>query len=226
VARPLDRILKEVVLVRGMSMNGTGRGRLTTALRASLLRRFRLTAALGAVVSVGLMVGVVVMTLPSTASAVSGGGLKAKPWAHLTNDKVTVVWGPPGLTPGDEVVLKECLRTATDLSGCDPATASEPITVAENGKLPATNFTVVTGEIGTGTCGTSSSDAKNCEIAAQDVTGAALFEDYVNVRFATGPHSTTTTTFPVSTTLPTLPSPTVPSSVPTSLPVSTTLPSS
>ena len=93
-------------------MNGTGRGRLTTALRASLLRRFRLTAALGAVVSVGLMVGVVVMTLPSSASAQSGGGLKAKPWAHLTDDAVTVVWSPWGsLTAGDEIV------TSTDPTG-------------------------------------------------------------------------------------------------------------
>jgi len=206
-------------------MNGTGRGRLTTALRATLLRRFRLTAALGAVVSVGLMVGVVVMTLPSSAGAYSGGGLKAKPWAHLTNDAVTVVWAPPDLVAGDEIVLMECLRTATDLTGCDPATASLPITVAANGKLPATDFTVVTGEIGTGTCGTNSGDAKNCEIAAQDVTEGALFEAFVNVRFATGPHATTTTSFPVSTTLPTLPSPTLPSP-PTSLPDSTTLPSS
>lgn len=203
-------------------MNGTGRGRLTTALRASLLRRFRLTAALGAVVSVGLMVGVVVMTLPSSASAQSGGGLKAKPWAHLTDDAVTVVWSPWGsLTAGDEIVLMECLRTATDLTGCDAATASEPITVAENGKLPATNFTVVTGNIGTGTCGTSSSDAKDCEITAQDITAGALFEAYVNIRFATGPHATTTTTtLPVSTSLPTLPTPTTPLPT-TSLPVGT-----
>jgi hypothetical protein len=175
--------------------------------------RFRVTAAVGTV----LLLGLAAVALTTSAGA-SGGGLHAKPAGRLDSGDIVNVYGK-NLIAGDEVVLMECLRTATDLTGCNLATTTEPVTISSTGKLPATAVTVMTGNVGTGTCGTSKTDARDCEIALQDITGTTTFLAYVNITFAK--NATTTTTLPtIPTTLPTIPTtlPTIPASPPTTLP--------
>jgi hypothetical protein len=167
------------------------------------------------VAGVPFVAAAVIMALPSAVSA-GQGGLSAKPNSRLHNEQNVVVTGK-GLTPGDEVVLMECLRSATSPTDCALAT-SKPATVSATGKIPATVVTVMTGNVGTGTCGTSISDYAACEIAAQDITGATTFAAYVNIKFVRNPVSPpptvpgppVPTTLPSSTTLPTIPGTTLP----------------
>jgi len=196
-------------------MDGIGRGRAKRVLGVVLTTRTaRFTASAVGIVLTGLMV--TTLTAPGANGSEGSGGLHAKPFKKLTNDESIVVYGR-GLNPGDEVVLMQCLRTATDVSGCDPSTTTSLVTVSATGKLPATSFTVMTGTIGTGTCGTSAADALDCEIAAQDLTAGSTFVAYANIRFKDPPTtttSTTTSTFPSATS----PSASVPSAATRSLP--------
>jgi hypothetical protein len=162
-------------------------------------RHFRLTVSILSVLVLALT-GVVLEATTGTASAQQSGGLHAKPWRKLVNGKTVVVYATD-LTPGDYVVLMECLRVATDPTGCDPATTTSLIQISATGKLPATDVTVATGTIGTGTCGTGSADADDCEIALDDISAASTFVAYVNIKFKPNPPPTTTTSF----TVPTLP---------------------
>jgi hypothetical protein len=99
-------------------------------------------------------------------------------------------------TPADSVFALECLATATSSAGCDLATAT-PITVNADGTLPATTFKVVTGTVGTGTCGTTSSDLSNCIIevanAAAGDSGATPITFMQRVVAAPAPKATKTT---------------------------------
>jgi hypothetical protein len=45
------------------------------------------------------------------------------------------------------------------------------VTITASGTLPSTNFNVVTGTIGSGTCGTSSSNLKSCALSAGNAVG-------------------------------------------------------
>jgi len=166
----------------------------------------------GSVCALLVVVGVGIVTLPSTVSAASG-GLRVRPAKHLVNGQVVTVSAPryADLTPGDYIELIECLRAADELTSCDPATAVTPTAVTTTGRLPAMHFAVATGDIGTGTCGTSASDAKDCEIAAVDITETGTFAAFGNITFKKNPSSDVPTTIP-STTLPvtTVPDVTIP----------------
>jgi hypothetical protein len=179
-------------------------------------RRVSTAAVVSGVLFIGLLVGAVL----SSSAGASGGGLHSKPGARLTSGEAVIVTGK-NLIPGDEIVLMQCLRTATSITGCDPTTAPAPVAVSATGRLPATTVTVTTGNIGTGTCGTTKSDLASCMIAAQDISSPSTlgtFVAFVNIKFS---KSVTTTT--------TMTTPTIPSSlpsIPTSLPsIPITLPS-
>ncbi len=129
------------------------------------MARYRRAAML--VSSVGLAIGSLVVGV--SAAGAAGTTLTAKPNTKLVNDQVVKVKGQ-GFTPNDHVFLIECLATATGESGCDLSTATA-VTIAANGKLPATSFMVVTGKIGTGKCGTTKGNIKKCVINAGNVSG-------------------------------------------------------
>jgi hypothetical protein len=175
--------MKKLVRQRGISM--------------SRIDKSRITAAAGAFFLVGGM-GLMAVSFATSASAHGGakGGLQAHPAMHLKNGEVINVGGK-NQTPGDKIVLEQCLRGAADPSGCDPATATQPITVSAKGVVPLSPVTVATGNIGTGTCGTSKSDARSCEIAGHDVTTGTLFVAFANIAF--GKVAATTTTLPATT---------------------------
>jgi hypothetical protein len=177
-------------------------------------RRVSTAAVVSGVLFIGLLVGAVL----SSSAGASGGGLHHT-GGRLTNGQAVVVFGR-NLNPGDEIELIQCLRTATNVTGCDPATATvPPAVVTATGRLPATTVTVATGNIATGTCGTSTSDEADCMIAAVDLSSPTTlntFVAYVNIRFAK-PEATTTTSLTIPSSLP---------SIPTSLPsIPITLPS-
>jgi hypothetical protein len=133
-------------------------------------------------------------------------------------------------TAGDEVILLECLRTASLIIDCSPLTA-KPVTVLSNGQIPATDVTVMSGLVGTGTCGTSTTDNKACEIAVEDLSslsGGLQLDTIVataNITFKPGGSTIPTTLPTIPTTLPTIPTtlPTIHTTLPT-LPIPTTLP--
>ncbi|MGH9017614.1 MAG: neocarzinostatin apoprotein domain-containing protein, partial [Acidimicrobiales bacterium] len=163
-------------------------------------KRVSLVAAGGTV-----LIGMVVAAMLASSAGAAGGGLHAKPAKALTTGETTTVTGK-NLIPGDEIILIQCQRAATSVVDCNPATAVGPVKISATGRLPATTFTVMSGSVGTATCGTSTADRNGCEIAALDAsspTGVESFAAFVNIRFVKGGSSTTLPTLP--TTLPTLP---------------------
>lgn len=102
----------------------------------------------------------------------SAGGariLVITPSSGLANGQTVKVSGS-GFTPKDSLYLIECLQTSTSQTGCDLTTAT-PVTVSAKGTFSATSFTVVTGAIGTGKCGTTKANADACAINAGNPTG-------------------------------------------------------
>jgi hypothetical protein len=99
-----------------------------------------------------------------------GPGVALTPSTGLSNSQSVTIAGS-GFTAGDTVYAVECLATATTQAGCDTSTAV-PMTVTFQGLLPSTYFKVVTGKIGTGSCGTSVADYADCIIEVANASGA------------------------------------------------------
>ena len=139
-------------------------------------------------------VGASTSSLPSKsvtpkASIVSPPALTAKPSVNLTNGATVKVSGT-NFTPNDQVFLVECLATASGQGGCDTATAT-PVTITAAGLLPSSTFKVVTGKIGSGTCGTTASNLKSCVISAGNASGGDTAT--APIRFQAPSVNTTTT---------------------------------
>ncbi len=97
--------------------------------------------------------------------------LVVTPSTGLRNGEKVKVSGS-GFTPKDSIYLVECLATATGQNGCQlPNSIPTPITVTASGVLPTTTFTVSTGSIGNGTCGTTAANAAACAVSAGNATG-------------------------------------------------------
>jgi len=90
------------------------------------------------------------------------------PVKNLKNGSKVHVSGT-GFKPGDQVYVIECLATSTSEEGCDLKTL-HPVKITAKGVLPAFNFKVVTGKIGTGTCGTKASNLKSCSISVANAS--------------------------------------------------------
>jgi neocarzinostatin family protein len=90
------------------------------------------------------------------------------PVKNLKNGSRVKVWGT-GFKPHDQVYVIECLATSKSEAGCDLKTL-HPVKITATGVLPAFNFKVVTGKIGTGTCGTTAKNLKSCAISVANAT--------------------------------------------------------
>lgn len=117
--------------------------------------------------------------LVSTGSVATATGASAarKPVPHLVvvpsgslRNKETVRVRGIDFLPNDAVFVVECLATAKGSSSCDTATAT-PVTISATGQMPWTKFTVVTGTVGSGTCGTTRTNAKACELSVGNIRG-------------------------------------------------------
>jgi len=105
----------------------------------------------------------------ASANATSKPKLVVTPSSNLHTKEALKVTGS-GFKPGDSVYVVECLATATGAAGCNTL-AAKPATISATGLLPKTYFKVITGKIGTGTCGTKTSNLKSCAISVGNITG-------------------------------------------------------
>jgi hypothetical protein len=116
------------------------------------------------------------MTAGGVVSMASAGAkttpkLLVKPATGLKNHETVTISGT-GFKPGDTVFLVECLRTAKGQSGCNtPAPFPPSVTITSKGILKATKFKVVTGKVGTGTCGTKKTNLAKCDLSAGNAVG-------------------------------------------------------
>ncbi len=122
-------------------------------------------AAAVAMMSAAILTG----TLASVAEAKAVPKLVVIPSTGLTNGKTVTVKGT-GFKPKDSLYVTECLRTAKDAGGCDILTAV-PVTASAKGVLPATRFKLITGVIGTGRCGTKSTNLNKCAVSVGNANG-------------------------------------------------------
>ena len=89
--------------------------------------------------------------------------IKVAPSTNLKKGQTVVVTGS-GFTPGDHVFVLECLASVHSSAQCNLSTL-KGATITAKGVLSATRIKVVTGKVGTGTCGTKASNKKSCVIS-------------------------------------------------------------
>lgn len=89
--------------------------------------------------------------------------IKVAPSAGLHNKQIVKVSGA-GFKPGDHVFIVECLASVSGAAQCALSTA-KPVKITSSGQLKSTTFKVITGKVGTGTCGTKASNKKTCAIS-------------------------------------------------------------
>jgi Neocarzinostatin family len=130
------------------------------------IRRYRAVFASAVVVAV-VAGGALTATM---AGAKTTPHLVVTPVSGLKNGSKVRVSGT-GFTPHDTVYVVECLARATGSTGCN-ITGAVPVTITAKGVLHMTGkFTVTTGTVGNGTCGTKKSNLKSCAISAGNATG-------------------------------------------------------
>ena len=103
------------------------------------------------------------MATPGMAAGPTG---HATPSLQLTNGQAVKVTGK-GFTPNEQVFIVECNKSVANgggVSACDTVDGLKSVTTTRKGLVPATTFTVFTGAVGNGTCGTAKTD-RTCYIA-------------------------------------------------------------
>ena len=90
---------------------------------------------------------------------------KVTPNTLLANDQVLIVTGKH-FSAGENVYIVECNSSVmtTGIDACNTQSDIGGATTTRKGLVPATTYTVLTGVIGNGSCGTSRADRK-CYIA-------------------------------------------------------------
>lgn len=156
------------------------------------------------------------------ASIVSAPTLSVQPSIKLTNGATVEVTGA-NFTPNDHVFLVQCLVTATGQGGCDTATAT-PVTITASGALPRTSFTVRTGAIGAGACGTKSSNLRGCAVSAGNASGDDTAAAPIAFRAPSSSATTTTGAGRSTTTLKSATTTTAKTTTTTAKPPTTTAP--
>jgi hypothetical protein len=130
-----------------------------------ILRKFArvalCAAALGLALSSGLGVAV--------ASAAPTPKLVVSPSTNLHNGETVKVSGS-GFKPGDAVYIVQCLVTAKGESNCNILN-TVPAKISKTGTLPKSTFKVSTGKIGNGSCGTKTSNLKDCAVSVGNISG-------------------------------------------------------
>jgi hypothetical protein len=146
------------------------------------MRRFMTSIAIGALALGGLA------SLGAATASAAGPAITVTPNTALTAGQTVSVVGT-GYTPGLTLFAIECLATATSITGCDTSTAT-PVTESATGTFTQA-FIVVTGTVGSGTCGTTATDL-TCivEVADQAQTNTSA----APITFAVPVATTTTTT--------------------------------
>ena len=124
-------------------------------------------------IAIGTLAGVLVADATitfATAPTSAGPSITVTPATGLKNGQTVTITGS-GFVAGDSLFAVECLTTATSAADCNTAGAT-PITANSDGTLPSTTFTVKTGTIGSGACGTTAANAHGCAITVATIAGA------------------------------------------------------
>ena len=124
--------------------------------------------AAGCVISVSTVAGADAAHASIT-FAVAVPTITVSPATGLKNGTKVTITGS-GFAAGDSLFAVQCVATATSAAGCNTVGAT-PITANADGTLPSTTFTVATGTIGSGACGTTTANAKNCVITVATISG-------------------------------------------------------
>ncbi len=125
--------------------------------------------------SVWLLVVALVMGEGAWGVSAPAGALKrvprlfVVPSVGLHNKQVVKVRGI-NFTPKDTVFVTECLIRATGQNGCDIMIA-KPVTISSTGTFGWTKFKVLTGKVGSGTCGTTKVNLRACAVSAGNPSG-------------------------------------------------------
>jgi hypothetical protein len=90
------------------------------------------------------------------------------PATGLTNDTTVSVTGS-GFTAGDSLYILECPKNTVTLADCDTNDAVA-MTVGPTGTLTPGKFVMLSGVVGTGTCGTSEADLNGCYLTVGTLT--------------------------------------------------------
>lgn len=107
----------------------------------------------------------------SALASAAGPKVIVTPSTNLRNGEEVHVSGS-GFKPGDTVFLVECLRNAKGEAGCKVLNGIPPSkTITSTGLLPKTTFKVSTGKIGSGTCGTTTANLKDCAVSVGNAAG-------------------------------------------------------
>jgi hypothetical protein len=155
--RDYDELVDGFSVVNGKKFHRRG-GRMSFRRIGQVLTS--LTLLIGLSASVGLTRALAASPRPTVVVSPSG---------SLKNGQVVKVSGH-GFKPGDSVFIIECLTTSKNSTGCDVATAT-PVTITAKGLLPPTKFKVVTGVVGSGACGTTKGNLKNCALDVGNMAG-------------------------------------------------------
>jgi hypothetical protein len=107
----------------------------------------------------------------SALASAAGPKIVVTPSTNLRNGEAVSIAGS-GFKPGDTVFLVECLRKAKGENGCKVVNGIPPSkTITKTGLLPRSTFKVSTGKIGSGTCGTTKANVKDCAVSVGNAAG-------------------------------------------------------
>jgi hypothetical protein len=94
--------------------------------------------------------------------------ITVSPATGLTNGTTVTVSGS-GFTAGDSLYMLECPKNTVSLADCNTNDAVT-MTVGPTGVLTPGNFQVLSGDVGSGTCGTSEADLNGCYLTVGTLT--------------------------------------------------------
>ena len=116
-----------------------------------------------------IVLGAAALALAVSGSAMAAPVAKAKPYRGLTNNQVVTVSGS-GYAAKEQLLILQCNKNAAtgDKNACDTSNILS-VTTNAKGQVPPTKFTVHTGTIGDGTCGTSKTD-RQCYIPVSNTS--------------------------------------------------------
>jgi hypothetical protein len=94
--------------------------------------------------------------------------ITVSPATGLTSDTTVTVSGS-GFTAGDSLYILECPKNTVTIADCDTSDAVA-MTVGPTGALTSGTFQVLSGDVGSGTCGTSEADLNGCYLTVGTLT--------------------------------------------------------
>ena len=137
-------------------------------------------------IAVGTLAGTLVASGPITfataSSTPTGPSITVTPATGLKNGETVTITGS-GFTAGDSLYAVQCLVAATSAAGCD-TTGATPITANSDGTLPSTTFKVTAGTIGSGACGTTAANVRDCVITVATAAGTDAAQETIEFHFA------------------------------------------